>query len=183
MDFPDELLRQVKKMNRMKTLNCREMFVVTGVLLAASAIPGCSMISDDSKSSLPERPASERVESREISHSVTTANVQRGAASWYGPGFHGKTTASGEVFDEAKFTAAHKTLPLGSKAMVINVSNGRSVEVLINDRGPHVQGRIIDLSQASAQALGMIDQGVVDVQVELIQETVASANSPSANRR
>ncbi len=115
--------------------------------------------------------------------SAVTPKVQVGAASWYGSGFNGKTTASGEVFDESKFTAAHKTFPVGSKARVINLNNGKSVEVLINDRGPHVAGRIIDLSQAAAKALGMIDRGVAQVQIELLQETVAAGNALTINRQ
>ena len=93
---------------------------------------------------------------------------QSGKASWYGPGFHGKLTASGEVYDESAMTAAHKSLPLGSKARVTNLKNGNSVEVTINDRGPFVPGRIIDLSRAAARALGIVDAGVATVRVELI---------------
>ena len=94
--------------------------------------------------------------------------VQSGRASWYGPGFHGKVTASGETFDEAALTAAHKSLPLGSKARVTNVTNGNSVEVKINDRGPFTQGRIIDLSRAAARALGILGTGITIVRVELV---------------
>jgi rare lipoprotein A len=92
-----------------------------------------------------------------------------GEASWYGPGFSGKTTASGEVFDETKMTAAHKTLPLGTKAKVTNLKDGKSVQVEINDRGPYAQGRIIDLSPAAAKALGIIHRGVVKVRVESLE--------------
>jgi len=96
-----------------------------------------------------------------------------GLASWYGPGFHGKKTASGEIYDQNKLTAAHKTLPLGSKARVTNLDNGNAVEVEINDRGPFVEGRVIDLSRAAAGALGIVKSGTVPVQVELIS---ASSN-------
>jgi rare lipoprotein A len=89
-----------------------------------------------------------------------------GSASWYGPGFHGKKTASGDIFDEGKFTAAHKTLPLGSWVRVTHLNNGKSVEVLINDRGPYVDGRMIDLSHAAARHLGMVESGVAEVRVE-----------------
>lgn len=92
------------------------------------------------------------------------ANV--GKASWYGPGFTGKKTASGEIFDDGKFTAAHKTLPLGSTARVTNLSNGKSVKVEINDRGPYTGNRIVDLSRAAARAIGMVDDGIVQVRVE-----------------
>lgn len=78
-----------------------------------------------------------------------------GIASWYGPGFHGHKTASGERFNKHAFTAAHKTLPLGSRVKVTNLSNGRSVIVKINDRGPYGHGRIIDLSQRAKDAIGM----------------------------
>ena len=93
-----------------------------------------------------------------------------GQASWYGPGFSGKKTASGDVFDEEKFTAAHKTIPLGSRAKVTNLANGKTVEVEINDRGPFVPGRIIDLSQAAAQALGIVDRGTAKVQVDVLPD-------------
>ena len=82
-----------------------------------------------------------------------------------------KKTASGEVFDQTKFTAAHKTIPLGRRARVTHLANGKSIEVLINDRGPYVAGRLIDLSQAAAEALGLIHNGVAKVQVELLDET------------
>jgi rare lipoprotein A len=92
--------------------------------------------------------------------------VSIGHASWYGPGFAGKRTASGEVFDDAKLTAAHKSLPLGTKVKVTNLENGRSVRVEINDRGPFVGNRLIDLSRAAAHALGMVENGVVRVRIE-----------------
>lgn len=94
--------------------------------------------------------------------------TQRGKASWYGPGFHGKPTASGEVFDQGLMTAAHNTFPLGSKAKVTNLANGNSVEVKINDRGPHTDGRIIDLSRAAARALGFLESGIAQVRVEVL---------------
>ena len=78
--------------------------------------------------------------------------VERGSASWYGPGFHGNRTANGEVYDMHKLTAAHRTLPLGSVAVVRSLTTGRQVTVRINDRGPFARGRILDLSLASAQA-------------------------------
>ena len=83
---------------------------------------------------------------------------------------------SGEIYDQTKFTAAHKTLPLGTKARVTNLDNGSAVEVEINDRGPFVEGRIIDLSRAAARALGFIESGTAPVHVELIAEETASNN-------
>ena len=76
-------------------------------------------------------------------------------ASWYGPGFHGRKTASGERFNTGALTAAHKTLPFGTRVRVVNVNTGRSVVVRINDRGPFIRGRVIDLSKAAARAIGM----------------------------
>jgi rare lipoprotein A (peptidoglycan hydrolase) len=98
-----------------------------------------------------------------------TKLTQSGKASWYGRSFHGKTTASGEVFDQRLMTAAHKTLPLGSRARVINLTNGNSVEVTINDRGPFIPGRIIDVSRAAADELGFLESGLAQVRIELLQ--------------
>lgn len=95
-----------------------------------------------------------------------TAAVLQGRASWYGPGFHGLPTASGEVFDMHALTAAHRTLPLGTRARVRNLSNGRSVEVTINDRGPYRQGVDIDLSYGAARELEMVQAGTAPVEVD-----------------
>jgi len=108
--------------------------------------------------------------------------VETGLASWYGPGFHGKLTASGEVFNQEKFTAAHRTLPWGSRVKVINLANGKSVVVQINDRGPTVKGRIIDVSRAAARALGMVEAGTTTVQVELLSGSEKS-NELVSDRR
>jgi rare lipoprotein A len=91
--------------------------------------------------------------------------VERGIASWYGGRFHGRKTASGEPYNLFKFTAASRTLPLGTYVMVRNEENGRVITVRINDRGPYVDGRIIDLSQAAAYKLGMMFKGIAMVQV------------------
>ena len=91
---------------------------------------------------------------------------QVGEASFYGPGFHGKKTATGEKFNQNDKTAAHPTLPLGTKATVTNLDNGNSVDVKINDRGPYVKGRDIDLSKGAAKELGMTKDGVVPVKIE-----------------
>lgn len=92
---------------------------------------------------------------------------QVGTASWYGPRFHGQKTANGEVFNQNKLTAAHRTLPLGTTVEVTNVTNGKSVEVKINDRGPFVNGRVIDVSGAAAVRLGMKETGLARVQIEV----------------
>lgn len=93
---------------------------------------------------------------------------QTGKASWYGPGFHGKKTSSGERFDMNTLSAAHRTLPIPSYARVTNLSNGKSVVVRINDRGPFHGNRVMDLSKAAAKELGFIHTGTANVKVEQI---------------
>ena len=92
--------------------------------------------------------------------------AEEGLASWYGGKFQGRLTANGERFDTNKLTAAHKTLPFNTMVRVTNLETGRHVEVRINDRGPFVEGRIIDLSRAAAEEIGMTGQGVAKVRVE-----------------
>ena len=94
---------------------------------------------------------------------------QTGKASWYGARHHGKTTASGEHFDMHALTAAHRTLPLGSRVRVTNLANGRVVDVRINDRGPALADRIIDLSYAAARDLDAVDHGVVPVHIAVLK--------------
>jgi rare lipoprotein A len=91
-------------------------------------------------------------------------------ASWYGKELAGHKTASGERFDPGKLTAAHRTLPFGTQVRVTRVKTGRSVVVRINDRGPFSKKRIIDLSEAAARAIGMIEAGVTKVQLEVVRE-------------
>jgi rare lipoprotein A len=106
---------------------------------------------------------------------------EEGLASWYGGKFQGRLTASGEVFDTFKLTAAHRTLPFGTFVKVTNLENGRSAVVRVNDRGPYVEGRIIDLSMAAAAAIGMTGRGVARVSVEIMpaEEVAALALDPS----
>src|SRR5262245_10358963 len=92
----------------------------------------------------------------------------RGVASWYGEQFHGKKAANGELFDMEALTAAHRTLPLGSMIRVVNLANGKHLHVRITDRGPYVNGRILDLSRAAAVRLGMEHEGVAHVQIEIV---------------
>ena len=92
----------------------------------------------------------------------------RGVASWYGEQFHGRQAANGELFDMNSLTAAHRTIPLGSMVRVVNLENGKVVHVRINDRGPYVDGRILDLSRAAAGRLGMTEGGLSKVQVEVV---------------
>ena len=94
--------------------------------------------------------------------------VERGVASWYGPGFHGNKTANGERYDMHQLTAAHRTLPLGSIAVVRSMSTSRQVTVRINDRGPFARGRVLDLSLAGANALGMIGAGTDEIELRVV---------------
>jgi rare lipoprotein A len=94
----------------------------------------------------------------------------RGVASWYGEAFHGKPAANGEVFDKTALTAAHRKLPLGSIVRVMNLDNGKVVRVRITDRGPYVPGRMLDLSEAAAHELGMVEAGTAAVQLEVLGE-------------
>ena len=87
--------------------------------------------------------------------------IQTGPASWYGPGFHGRPTASGEPFNTNELTAAHRTLPFGTRVKIVHRKTGRSVVLRINDRGPYAHGRVIDLSWASAQAIGITGVALV----------------------
>ena len=92
----------------------------------------------------------------------------QGLASWYGGKFHGRLTSSGEVFDTGELTAAHRTLPFGTMVRVTNLDNGKAVIVKINDRGPFVEGRIIDLSMAAAEEIGSVGQGVARVSLQIV---------------
>ena len=107
-----------------------------------------------------ERPSFEKIEKRE------SRVVQYGVASWYGDDFHGKPTSSGEVYDMHQLTCAHNTFPLGTMVMVTNLENGKSIELKVNDRGPFVKQRIIDLSYSAARILGMWEKGTTLVKVE-----------------
>jgi rare lipoprotein A len=123
---------------------------VVAVALAV-ALPGCALFRT--------RPAPAPV----------PGDVQTGVASWYGPGFHGRRTANGERFDQHALTAAHPSLPFGTRARVTSLVNERSVDVRINDRGPFVGGRIIDLSRAAASELDMLRPGVMRVRVDVLE--------------
>jgi rare lipoprotein A len=93
----------------------------------------------------------------------------KGEASYYGPGFHGKQTASGEIFDQDDYTCAHKSLPFGTKLKVVRVDNGSSVVVRVNDRGPYVDGRILDLSVAAGKKIGLDKVGHAEVVATVIE--------------
>ena len=106
---------------------------------------------------------------RRQSGRTQAAGVFTGVASYYGPGFHGKQTANGERFDMHAMSAAHKTLPFNTRLRVTNLENGKSVTVRINDRGPFVHGRVLDLSQGAAKAIDMIGSGIARVRCEVLR--------------
>ncbi|SDP57802.1 rare lipoprotein A [Rhodoferax sp. OV413] len=145
-------------------------------LLLLSFLPGCSTTLRAQPLAV-EEPSTEAPETAPLATNPSdfwatdlgAGTAQRGKASWYGKRFHGRRTASGEVFKMSELTAAHRTLPLLSYAKVTLLSNGKSVIVRINDRGPHIlTHRIIDLSQAAAAELGLLSMGTGDVLVERV---------------
>ena len=115
--------------------------------------------------------------------SLTNGNSQLGLASWYGPSFHGKPSASGEPYDMWALTAAHRTLPFETLVQVTKVETGKKVTVRINDRGPFIKGRIIDLSYAAARELAMIGEGTAHVSLTVISPTNATISSIKAPSR
>ena len=121
------------------------LFVLSGVLFAGS----CSVTKDKNEK-------------------VSYKYYQKGEASWYGPGFNGKKTASGEIFDMNKLTAAHRKLAFGTKVRVTNLNNNKSVIVRINDRGPFKKSRVIDLSKKAAEKIGLVQSGIAPVKIEIV---------------
>ncbi len=110
--------------------------------------------------------------------SVSIAQIQTGKASFYADKFEGQMTASGEKYRHSKLTGAHKTLPFGTVVRVTNLSNQKQVEVTINDRGPYVEGRIIDLSRSAAEQLGYVNQGLTDVSIEVLNAGDGKSPAP-----
>ena len=142
--------------------------VAVSLSAAALLASGCAANSVSSSGALPPR-----TEMRRPANSNHEVQPRVTVASWYGPGFNGRRTSSGEVFNQNRLTAASRDLPLGSRVRVTNLANGRSVVVLVNDRGPYVRGRGIDLSKRAAEDLGIERAGVARVEI-------ASADSPAA---
>jgi rare lipoprotein A len=108
---------------------------------------------------------------------VRPAGAETGIASWYGEEFHGRPTSSREIYDMNDMTAAHRTLPFGTYVMVTNLGNDRSVVVRVNDRGPFVRGRVIDLSYAAASVIGLVGPGTARVRIEALKGFKAPASS------
>ena len=114
-------------------------------------------------------------------YSIAQDFVQEGIASYYADKFEGRLTASGEKYKHSKFTAAHKTLPFGTIVRVVNLDNQKTIDVKINDRGPFVEGRIIDLSKTAAEALDFVSSGLARVTIEVINPGDGKGNSYSTN--
>jgi rare lipoprotein A (peptidoglycan hydrolase) len=143
---------------------------VSAALLAP--VPALA-ISSPSYSSIAETPAASINTSKwmmEKNQTVqqTLAYAYTGVASWYGPGFYGRPTASGEIYRPGTFTVAHRSLPLGTRVRITNLNNGRSAIARVNDRGPYVGGRIVDLGEGIASHLGVTSSGLADVSLEVL---------------
>jgi rare lipoprotein A len=152
-------------------MHCREMPSVRRLIVAAVLGTSCGVLVGLRRDEAPVRVAAQ------VPPPLATAApveqppadpVQVGTASFYGHWHHGRLTASGERFDLSGLTAAHRTLPFGTVARVTDVSSGRSVTVRITDRGPYLRGRVIDLSYAAAQQLGMVEAGLAKVRIEVL---------------
>ncbi|NND37894.1 MAG: septal ring lytic transglycosylase RlpA family protein, partial [Gammaproteobacteria bacterium] len=160
-------------------------FVVLGILAATVALQACSAVRWDDSEPTYKSASSKQSSSRTSKKRSKRGNPpfyevygvryyvmdssggyrERGVASWYGKKFHGRQTSSGEIYDMYEMTAAHKTLPLPTVVRVTHLGNGKSIEVTVNDRGPFVDNRIIDLSYAAARELDMISSGTALVEV------------------
>jgi rare lipoprotein A (peptidoglycan hydrolase) len=136
-------------------------------LVSALAVSGCSSKHSNGQDKLTQL--------GKDSAAAKPLHKEVGEASWYGPGFQGKETANGESFDQKELTAAHPTLPMGTKAKVTNLENGKKVDVRINDRGPYSGDRAIDLSGAAAKKLDMKGDGTAQVKIETKSTNKASA--------
>ena len=100
---------------------------------------------------------------------VSIGHTESGVASFYGNEFQSRKTSNGEIFDQGKLTAAHRTLPFGTKVRVVNAQNGKSIIVRVNDRGPFAKGRIIDLSSSAFKSIASLNAGVINVKIEVVQ--------------
>jgi len=139
-------------------------------LIAVAMVYGCAQIEHAPESALPTpAPTVPSPSGSSSSGDVATGTPERGRISMYGREFSGRKTASGEPFDPTALTMAHRTLPFGTRVRVTNLENQRSVEVVVNDRGPFVSGRIADLSEAAARRIDMIADGVVEAVLDILQ--------------
>jgi rare lipoprotein A len=159
----------------------RALFGIGGMILAAVSLGGCaettlvtntSKMATEDQNGIPPYKLGKpyQIEGAWYYPKVDYDYSETGIASWYGPDFHGKSTANGEIFDQNALTAAHKTLPMPTIVRVTNLENGRSIEVRINDRGPFKNNRVIDLTRRGAQLLGFEGQGTARVKVQVMKE-------------
>jgi len=142
------------------------MMLVFAALPAALALAGCAHKHQVARATPPAPPIPAQIPTTET-----------GLASWYGHPYHGRPAANGEIYDMEKLTAAHRTLPFGTWVRVTNLANTKSVEVRITDRGPFVDGRIIDLSHAAAEAIAMVGPGVAQVRLDILSLPSISAST------
>lgn len=173
---PPRMISQQKPEPDGKFRQVSRFLLISGILLLA----GCSTYSGSpwgrsSVSTGSSSPWGQSSYSSGSSGDIFTNGHETGIASWYGPTFYGKKTASGAIFRKDALTAAHRTLPLGTRVRVENLDNGRSVDVIVNDRGPFVNGRIIDLSWKAANAIGMLGKGTAPVRLTVL----SGVNYPS----
>ena len=158
---------------------------VTMVAAAWLVAAGCATAVDGTRSpttSVPPPPSTSPPPPPLAKPAPSPPEFQTGKASWYGDAHHGKKTASGELYDMRELTAAHRSLPLGTRVRVVNVENNRSVVVRINDRGPFVRGRIIDLSRAAALELGALGSGLFTVRIEVLEDAAGEGAADGARR-
>jgi len=144
----------------------RHVSILAFAILAVSfLLSGCAHNRHAARTTLPTPPASAQIR-----------GVETGLASWYGHPYHGRAAADGETYDMEKLTAAHRTLPFGTWVRVTNLANTKAVDVRIIDRGPFIDGRIIDLSHAAAQAIDMVGPGVVEVRLDILSVPTGPAS-------
>lgn len=129
---------------------------IWSVVALAVILSGCSIATQQSVAKSPK------------AKTLAYSKAQKGKASWYGPGFQGRKTANGERFNMNAYSAAHRTLAFGTKICVHNLRNGKGVTVRVNDRGPFVRGRVVDVSRQAARTLGMVRSGTAPVRVTVV---------------
>jgi rare lipoprotein A len=134
---------------------------VFGIIVLVTALSGCAHKRHGNRVAVPPRPPS--------SAAPAIGYTETGLASWYGHPYHGRPAANGEIYDMEKLVAAHRTLPFDTWVRVVNLANGKDIEVRIIDRGPFVDGRIIDLSHAAARAIDMIGPGTAQVRMAVVR--------------
>jgi peptidoglycan lytic transglycosylase len=144
----------------------RATLFLRALLFAAVLLSGCAHHRHVSRATLPPSSAPDQIPATET-----------GIASWYGHPYHGRAAANGEIYDMEKMTAAHRTLPFGTLVRVTNLGNGKSVDLRIIDRGPFIDGRIIDISHAAAQAIDMIGPGVAQVRMDVVSLPAATVST------